>query len=53
MTNGALHFKRGPERWQNNEPTYDEVAAVFNGEDGAPPVRETLLHIYISTDRPP
>ena len=34
-----------------NEPTHDEVAAVFIGEDGAPPVNRDIV-IY-PRDRPP
>ena len=33
-----LHFKHSPDQRRYNEPTHDEVAAVFIGEDGAPPV---------------
>lgn len=35
-----LFFKRGPDCRRYNEPTYDEVAAVFVGEDGAPPSQQ-------------
>jgi hypothetical protein len=55
-----LFFKRGPDCRRYNEPTHNEVAAVFVGEDGAPPAnrdvpkrqaaREDLLHV--SAHRP-
>ena len=47
----TLHFKRGPDRRRYNEPTHDEVAAVFVGEDGAPPVERDII-VY-PRDRPP
>ena len=31
-------MKRGPDQWRFNEPSHDEVAAVFVGSDGAPPI---------------
>ena len=46
-----LHFKRGPDQRRYNEPAHDEVAAVFIGEDGAPPVNRDII-IY-PRDRPP
>ena len=46
-----LHFKRGPDQRRYNEPTHDEVAAVFIGEDGAPPVNRDVV-IY-PKDTPP
>ena len=47
----TLHFKRGPDRKRYNEPTHDEVAAVFVGEDGAPPLQRDII-VY-PRDRPP
>ena len=38
-----LFFKRGPDCRRYNEPTHDEVAAVFVGEDGAPPVNRDIV----------
>ena len=38
-----LHFKRGPDQRRYNEPTHDEVAAVFIGEDGAPPANRDVV----------
>ena len=46
-----LHFKRGPDQRRYNEPAHDEVAAIFIGEDGAPPVNRDII-IY-PRDRPP
>ena len=46
-----LHFKRGTDQRRYNEPAHDEVAAVFIGEDGAPPVNRDII-IY-PRDRPP
>ena len=46
-----LHFKHGPDQRRYNEPTHDEIAAVFIGEDGAPPVNKDIV-IY-PRDRPP
>ena len=36
-------FKHGPDCWWYNEPTNDEVAVVFVGEDGAPPVNRDIV----------
>ena len=46
-----LNFKRGPDQRRYNEPTHDEVAAVFIGEDGAPPANRDVV-IY-PKDTPP
>ena len=46
-----LHFKCSPDQRRYNEPTHDEVAAVFIGEDGAPPVNRDIV-IY-PRDRSP
>ena len=46
-----LHFKRGPDQRRYNEPTHDEVAAVFIGEYGAPPANRDVV-IY-PKDTPP
>ncbi len=47
-----LFFKHGPEcRRRYNEPTHNEVAAVFVGEDGAPPVNRDIV-VY-PADRQP
>ena len=43
----TLHFKRGPD----NEPTHDGIAAVFVGEDGAPPAQRDII-VY-PKDQPP
>lgn len=47
----SLHFKRGPDRRRYNEPSHDEVAAVFVGEDGAPPAERDII-VY-PRDLPP
>jgi hypothetical protein len=49
--NHRLFFKRGPDCRRYNEPTRSEVAAVFVGEDGAPP-GERDIAVY-PRDRPP
>ena len=36
-----LYFKWGPDQRRYNEPTQDEIAAVFIGEDGAPPANSS------------
>ena len=46
-----LFFKRGPDCRRYNEPTHNEVAAVFVGEDGAPPAHRDVV-VY-PRDRPP
>ena len=46
-----LFFKRGPDCRRYNEPTHNEVAAVFLGEDGAPPAERDIV-VY-PRDRPP
>lgn len=46
-----MHFKRGPDRRRYNKPTHDEVAAVFVGQDGAPPAYRDIV-VYLR-DRPP
>ena len=39
------YFKWGHDQKRYNEPTHDEVAAVFIGEDGAPPAnREVVIY---------
>lgn len=38
-----LFFKRGPDCRRYNEPTHNEVAAVFVGQDGAPPVDRDIV----------
>jgi len=38
-----LFFKRGPDCRRYNEPTHNEVAAVFVGEDGAPPANRDIV----------
>lgn len=38
-----LHFKRGPDCRRYNEPSHDEVAAIFIGEDGAPPENRDII----------
>lgn len=45
-----LYFKRGPDCRRYNEPVHDEIAAVFVGEDGAPPIHRDIV-IY-PRDRP-
>lgn len=44
-------FKRGPDCRRYNEPTHNEIAAVFVGEDGAPPANRDIV-VY-PRDRPP
>lgn len=46
-----MQFKRGPDRRQYNQLTHDEVAAVFVGEDGAPPAYRDII-VY-PRNRPP
>ena len=46
-----LRFKCGPDQRRYNERTHDEVAAVFIGEDGAPPANRDVV-IY-PKDTPP
>lgn len=46
-----MFFKRGPDCRRYNEPTHNEVAAVFVGEDGAPPANRDIV-VY-PTDRRP
>jgi len=46
-----LFFKRGPDCRRYNEPTHNEIAAVFVGEDGAPPANRDIV-VY-PRDRPP
>ena len=46
-----LYFKRGPDQRRYNEPTHDEVAAVFIGEDGAPPANRDVV-IYLKNTPP-
>lgn len=46
-----LHFKRGPDCRRYNEPSHEEVAAIFIGEDGAPPENRDII-IY-PKDRSP
>ena len=46
-----LHFKCGPDQRKYNEPTHDEVAAVFIGEDDAPPVNRDVV-IYPKDTQP-
>ena len=36
-------FKRGSDQRRYNEPRHDEVAAVFVGEDGAPPFERDIV----------
>ena len=38
-----LFFKRGSDCRRYNEPTHDEVAAVFVGDDGAPPANRDIV----------
>ena len=38
-----LMFKRGPDCRRYNEPTHNEIAAVFVGEDGAPPANRDIV----------
>ena len=47
----CLFFKPGPDCRRYNEPTHDEVAAVFVGEDGTPPANRDIV-VY-PRDRPP
>ena len=44
-------YKRGPDCRRYNEPTHDEVAVVFVGEDGAPPVNRDIV-IYLRNRLP-
>ena len=46
-----LFFKRGPDCRRYNEPTHNEIAAVFVGEDGAPPAERDIV-VY-PRDSPP
>ena len=46
-----MHFKSGNDRRWYNKPTHDEVAAVFVGQDGAPPAYRDIV-VY-PRDRPP
>ena len=46
-----LLFKRGPDCRRYNEPTHNEIAVVFVGEDGAPPANRDIV-VY-PRDRPP
>lgn len=46
-----LFFKRGPDCRRYNEPTHNEVAAVFVGEDGVPPAYRDIV-VY-PADRQP
>ena len=43
-----MQFKRGPDRRRYNQPTHDEVAAVFVGEDGTP---SAYRDIVVSQDQ--
>ena len=38
-----LFFKCGSDCRRYNEPTHDEVAAVFVGDDGAPPANRDIV----------
>lgn len=46
-----LYFKRGSDCRRYNKPTHDEVAAVFLGEDGAPPENMDIV-IYPKDSAP-
>ena len=42
-----MFFKRGIDQRRYNEPRHDEVAAVFVGDDGAPPFqRDIVVELY-------
>ena len=36
-------FKRGSDQRQYNEPRHDEVAAIFVGDEGAPPLKRDII----------
>ena len=41
-------IKRGSDQRRYNNPTHDEVAAVFDGDDGAPPIPNNItVYPYI------
>jgi hypothetical protein len=40
----TMTFKRGPDQRRYNEPKFDEVAAIFVGQDGAPPTPDLFVH---------
>ena len=42
-TTVQMVIKRGPDRRRYNEPTHDEVAAIFVGNDGAPPANRDFI----------
>lgn len=39
----TLHFQHGPDRRRYNEPTHNEVAAVFISENGSPPSERDIV----------
>jgi hypothetical protein len=39
----CMLIKQGPDQRRYNEPRHDEVAAVFVGEDGAPPLQKDIM----------
>ena len=46
----TMFFRRGKDQRRYNEPRHDKVAAVFVGEDGAPPFDRDIV-VY-PNDRP-
>ena len=36
-------FKHGNDQRRYNEPQYDEVAAIFVGDEGAPPFKRDII----------
>ena len=39
----TMFFRRGKDQRRYNEPRHDEVAAVFVGEEGAPPFQRDIV----------
>ena len=39
----TMQFIEGPDARRYNNPTNDEVAAVFVGDDGAPPAHRDII----------
>ena len=35
-----MYMRSGPDCWRYNQPTTDEVAAIFVGDDGSPPLHD-------------
>ena len=47
----TMHFIPGPDRRRYNNPTGNEVAAIFVGDDGAPPIHRDIVVYPIGQQR--